>query len=101
MPAWLLCTHAPSSGEWDCFPPSWGDAPEERVLACETLTHVRQAIEALPPTQRTVVELRDAQGWTADEVRDVLQISDLDQRALPHRDRSRVRRSLVRHVTGV
>ena len=89
------------AGGWVSFPPSWGDAPEERLLAADTVTCIRDAIEALPTNQRTVVELRDAQGWTADEVRYVLEISELGQRALLHRGRSKVRRSLERQLTGV
>jgi RNA polymerase sigma-70 factor (ECF subfamily) len=68
--------------------------PEERLLAAETREVVRQAIEELPPTQRAVISLRDVEGWSADEVRNALDVSEVNQRVLLHRARARVRRSL-------
>ncbi len=89
------------AGGWVSFPLSWGDAPEERLLARETMRHIRDAIDALPPSQRTVVQLHDVEGWTAEEIRKVLQISESNQRVLLHRGRSKVRRALERYLTGV
>ena len=59
---------------------------------------VARAIAALPPAQREVVTLRDVEGWTAEEVCNVLEISDTNQRVLLHRGRSSVRRALERHL---
>ena len=53
-----------------------------------------------PPSQRKVVSLRDSEGWTAEEVCNILQISETNQRVLLHRGRSRVRRALERYLTG-
>jgi RNA polymerase sigma-70 factor (ECF subfamily) len=47
-----------------------------------------------------VVSLRDSEGWTAEEVCNILQISETNQRVLLHRGRSRVRRALEQYVTG-
>jgi RNA polymerase sigma-70 factor, ECF subfamily len=88
------------AGGWVSFPLSWGEAPEERLLARETLKSIRDAIDALPPSQRTVVQLHDVEGWTAEEIRKILQISEGNQRVLLHRGRSKVRRALERYLTG-
>lgn len=87
--------HYPS--HWGAPPRSWGATPEEQVLSQETLEIVERAIAALPPAQREVVTLRDVQGWTAEEVCNVLEISDTNQRVLLHRGRSRLRAALERH----
>lgn len=89
------------AGGWVSFPLSWGEAPEERLLARETMRHIRDAIDSLPRSQRTVVQLHDVEGWTAEEIRKVLRISESNQRVLLHRGRSKVRRALERYLTGV
>jgi RNA polymerase sigma-70 factor (ECF subfamily) len=83
---------------WGAPPRSWGESPEERLLARETMDVVARAIAVLPPAQREVVTLRDVEGWTAEEVCNVLEISDTNQRVLLHRGRSIVRAALERHL---
>lgn len=79
---------------WAVKPAAWDEIPEEYFLTRETLAHVQKAIEALPPSQREVITLRDIEGWTADEVCNALEISETNQRVLLHRARARVRRAL-------
>jgi len=82
----------------DRFPGAWAAPPralpEERLLAAETREVVRQSIEKLPPAQRAVISLRDVEGWSADEVRNALDVSEVNQRVLLHRARAKVRRAL-------
>ena len=85
-------------GVWAAPPASWEDVPEERLVAQETLALVGEAIATLPAQQRTVITLRDVEGWSSDEVRNVLQISETNQRVLLHRARSKIRRALEEHV---
>src|ERR671939_535816 len=73
---------------------SAADLPEERLLVGELVERVRAAVAALPPAQREVVTLRDVEGWTADEVCRLLDLSDANQRVLLHRGRSKVRAAL-------
>ncbi|MFN8511444.1 MAG: RNA polymerase sigma factor [Thermomicrobiales bacterium] len=79
-------------------PQSWRELPEERLLARETRERLRAAIDELPPTQRTVLTLRDVDGWSAEEVCNTLEISETNQRVLLHRARSKVRRALESYL---
>jgi RNA polymerase sigma-70 factor, ECF subfamily len=87
-------------GGWVSFPPSWGEAPEQRLVAAEVRQLLSKSIEQLPPAQREVVVLRDVQGWTAQEVCHVLELSEANQRVLLHRGRSKLRRGLAHYLAG-
>ena len=78
------------------LPRAW---PEDRLLANETRLVIERAIERLPPSQRTVITLRDVEGWTADEVRNTLELSETNQRVLLHRARAKVRRALEQYLS--
>jgi RNA polymerase sigma-70 factor (ECF subfamily) len=88
------------AGHWDynARPRSWDAVPDERLVAAETLEHVRDAIDDLPETQRTVITLRDVEGWSSEEVCNVLEISESNQRVLLHRARTRVRSALESYI---
>ena len=58
------------------------------------------AIAALPESQRTVITMRDVDGWSAEEVRNVLGLSESNQRVLLHRARAKVRRALETYLEG-
>jgi RNA polymerase sigma-70 factor (ECF subfamily) len=51
----------------------------------------------LPEQQRRVITLRDIDGWTSEEVCDLLDLSEGNQRVLLHRARSKVRAALEDH----
>jgi RNA polymerase sigma-70 factor, ECF subfamily len=80
------------------FPGGWSapprPLPEENLIAAETRREIATAIDALPANQRAVISLRDVEGWSSDEVRNALDISEVNQRVLLHRARSKVRRAL-------
>jgi RNA polymerase sigma-70 factor (ECF subfamily) len=97
----LPADHPQWPGHWAAPVKSWGNEPEARLLAGETGERIREAVDALPPTQQTVIILRDVQGFGADEVCALLQISEANQRVLLHRARSKVRRALERYLTEV
>lgn len=82
---------------WADPPKSWGGSPEEQLLMRETLDLVQEVIAGLPPAQREVITLRDVEGWTAEEVCNVLGLRETNQRVLLHRARSRVRGTLEHH----
>ena len=82
-------------GHWAVRPEPW---PEDALVAAETQALVAEAIEALPPAQRAVISLRDVEGWTSEEVRNALELSETNQRVLLHRARSKVRRALESYL---
>jgi RNA polymerase sigma-70 factor, ECF subfamily len=85
---------------WASTPYDWRDRPELVTLSRETMQTVRRALDALPERQRTVVELRDVDGLSAEEVCTVLGLSGANQRVLLHRGRARVRQALEDVLDG-
>ena len=90
----------PWHGGWVSFPPSWGPSPEQRLLSGEVRQFIHEAIDQLPSGQREVVMLRDVQGWDAAEVCHTLELSEVNQRVLLHRGRSKLRRALAHYLAG-
>ena len=86
------------AGHWSGYPGDWSSLPEETLLGRETLDVAKREIEELPDSQRTVITMRDIAGCSAEEVRDLLDISAANQRVLLHRARSKVRAALERHL---
>jgi RNA polymerase sigma-70 factor (ECF subfamily) len=81
-------------GHWSAPPTPWDEIPEQRLVSAETLDVVRAAMATLPDGQRSVITLRDVEGWTSEEVCNALDITQTNQRVLLHRARSSVRRAL-------
>ena len=82
---------------WDAVVAGRGgavDAPLDHALAEEAWSAIRVAFAALPERQRVVVLLRDVEGSTSDEVRELLGLSVGNQRVLLHRGRARMRELL-------
>jgi RNA polymerase sigma-70 factor (ECF subfamily) len=91
-------------GRWAGFwtsPPSSEPLPEASVLAAEMGDRLLQAIAGLPATQRTVLELRDVLGFTSQEVCELLDVSEANQRVLLHRARSKARAALEGYLGGI
>ena len=86
------------TGAWSSPPTSWSAVPEERLLSQEVRSVIDGAIEALPDTQRVVITLRDVQGFASDEVCNVLELSETNQRVLLHRARSKVRAAIEEYL---
>ncbi|MFN8223986.1 MAG: sigma-70 family RNA polymerase sigma factor [Gaiellales bacterium] len=85
-------------GHWATPPTDWARGPEARLLSRETRDVIADAIESLPESQRLVITLRDVEGFPADEVEALLEVSEGNQRVLLHRARSRVRAALERYL---
>ena len=77
-------------GHWATPPRPW-QKPERRLLSLETREHLKDALAELPERQRLIVGLRDVDGHSAEEVCDLLGLSQENQRVLLHRGRSRLR----------
>ena len=83
-------------GHWAAPPRPWED-PERRLASLEARDYLRAAIAALPATQQAVLTLRDVEGLEAEEVCELLDVSDGNQRVLLHRARAKVRTRLERY----
>jgi RNA polymerase sigma-70 factor (ECF subfamily) len=92
----LDAEHPRWPGHWAVKPTAW---PEEALEAAETRAVIADAIEALPATQRTVISLRDVEGWSSEEVRNALGLSETNQRVLLHRAHSKVRAALEEYLS--
>ncbi len=83
----------------------WSSPPRKFVLddpavSRETREQLSAAIAGLPESQREVITLRDVEGWSAEEVCTALALSELNQRVLLHRARSKVRAYLEAQLGG-
>jgi RNA polymerase sigma-70 factor, ECF subfamily len=80
-----------ASGSWADPPEQWIEAAEGRMEAGKLADRIRACMDELPARQREVVILRDVEEMSSEEVCAVLAISDVNQRVLLHRGRSRLR----------
>jgi RNA polymerase sigma-70 factor, ECF subfamily len=87
-------TRFSQEGFWGAPPRRWDEDPESALRSKEALRIAREAIDKLPETQRTVITMRDLEGFPSDEVRNVLGITETNQRVLLHRARAKVRQAL-------
>jgi RNA polymerase sigma-70 factor, ECF subfamily len=83
-----------SSGAWMSPPQHWVEDSDDRLLAQALSEPIQAALEGLPARQREVVVLRDVDGLSGQEVCEVLEISEANQRVLLHRGRSHLRQAL-------
>lgn len=91
-----------SRGRWATPPAPWGvTSPEELLQQKQAMAALVEAIDQLPPSQRTVVTLRDIDGWESTDVCNALDISETNQRVLLHRGRTRIRGALEKHLAGI
>jgi RNA polymerase sigma-70 factor, ECF subfamily len=96
----LPADHERWPGHWASAPTAW-QTPEKGLLTAEARQFIAAAIEQLPAGQRTVIGLRDIEGWRSEEVSSVLEISEGNQRVLLHRARAKVRNLLESYLVGV
>jgi RNA polymerase sigma-70 factor (ECF subfamily) len=87
---------ADQPGAWSRPPVEW-ESPEEKLSSDAAREVMLKAIAGLPPRQREVITLRDIQGYSAEEARNALELSETNQRVLLHRARSKVRAALEQH----
>jgi RNA polymerase sigma-70 factor, ECF subfamily len=96
----LPSDHELFPGHWVLAPTRW-PTPEEGLLSGETRAVIVAAIDELPKAQRTVLALRDIEGWSSEEVSEALEISPGNQRVLLHRARSKVRNAIESYYGAV
>lgn len=83
-------------------PPSFAElsSPADDTLRDELYREVDAGLKDLPENQKMVVTLRDLLGWSSEEVRDYMNISEANQRVLLHRGRSRLRKALAGYMSA-
>ena len=82
------------TGAWRSKPPVWGSTPESELLSKEAVEYIYATITSLPEKQRAVLTLREVEGWTPEEVCDLMKITRTDQRVLLHLAKSRLQQRL-------
>ena len=98
-PARFFGRDEPYAGHWHAFPAPW-PALEDQILAGEVRHTIGAAVADLPTRQRIVITLRDLEGYTTEEVCDILEITPANQRVLLHRARAAVRGTLEVYFAG-
>ncbi len=84
-----------ANGKWSVPPLRWEDETPEKLLRNQqAMALLEVELRQLPERQRMIVVLRDTLGWTANEVCNALEITEINQRVLLHRARSRLRARL-------
>jgi RNA polymerase sigma-70 factor, ECF subfamily len=87
-------TRFAANGAWTSAPQDWHDDPEASLRSSEVLRIAQEAIDGLPERQRIVITMRDLEGLSSEDVRNVLDVSETNQRVLLHRARAKVRAAL-------
>ena len=90
-------SHPRWANSWNTIVQPWDRLPEEHLSSEEVRRTIETAVHGLPPPQRAVFQLRDREGWSAGDVCDALELSEVNQRVLLHRARLKVREALERY----
>ena len=91
-------SHPRWAGMWTTRVDSWAGVPDDRLIAGEGRARLRRALDRLPLRQATVFVLRDVEGWPADEVCELLELTPANQRVLLHRARTSIRAELEEYL---
>ncbi|WP_417260390.1 RNA polymerase sigma factor [Celeribacter sp.] len=82
-------------GRWKDAPELWDEITPDRIVnGRQILSHVGEAIDALPPAQRAVLILRGQQELEAKEVCDILGLTEANLRVMLHRARFSLRQAI-------
>ena len=90
------------TGHWHSSPADqrFDVSPEGEQLRGELRDRLSRAVAELPERMRVVLSLRDIDGLSGEEVCNVLQITESNQRVLLHRARTKVRAALAEYLNG-
>jgi RNA polymerase sigma-70 factor, ECF subfamily len=88
------------ANHWVSSPRRFDEQPESKLLSRETMSIVQRVVETLPEAQRTVLTMRDIAGFGSEEVCEALGLSEVNQRVLLHRGRTKVRQALEGYLEG-
>lgn len=94
LPTWLPDGHREAPG------PAWAESGESMLARRETRELVRQSIEQLPETYRTVLVLRDIEELDTEETARLLEVTSAVVKTRLHRARQALRTLLDPHFGG-
>lgn len=80
--------------------PSWTEPVDVALARAETAAMVRKAIEELPETYRTVVLLRDIEGFSTEETAKLVDTTPNAVKIRLHRARLALRTLIAPHLAG-
>ena len=86
------------AGHWSSVPRTF--VLDDPAVSAEARALLSEAIAALPENQREVMTLRDVEGFSSEQVCNILSLSDMNQRVLLHRARAKVRAALEERLGG-
>ncbi len=80
-----------SDGHWASPTSEWhSDSPEALLTTNELKDCIGKNMAKLPQSQQTVLELREAQGYSLDEICNILEVSSSNVRVLLHRAKDKI-----------
>ncbi len=80
-----------SDGHWASPTSEWhSDSPEALLTTNELKDCIGKNMAKLPQSQQTVLELREAQGYSLDEICNILGVSSSNVRVLLHRAKDKI-----------
>lgn len=89
------------AGHWASPPKPWdAHTPETLLASHQAVTAMNKAIEALPPTLKDVLVMRDMEGMDSQEVCALLKITETNLYVRLHRARERVRQAVECYLEG-
>ena len=74
--------------------------PYEKMANKETIARIRQCMEALPPNQQQVVRLREMEGFSYNEIAQVLDMTLEQVKVNLHRGRNAIRKNIQEAPEG-
>ena len=77
----------------------WQSLPENNLDSSTISVYLQQLIQGLVLELQEILTLRDIEGWTADEVCSLLEITDESQRVLLHHARTQIRHGLEQYFS--
>lgn len=80
-----------SDGHWAAPTSEWhSDSPEALLTTNELKDCIGKNIAKLPQSQQAVLDLREAQGYSLDEICNILEVSSSNVRVLLHRAKDKI-----------
>jgi RNA polymerase sigma-70 factor (ECF subfamily) len=90
----------PDAGAWAVPLQRWSVSPEDRLIANEMQRSALEAIDRLPEPHRSVVILKDTEGWETKEIAELLGHTANWVRVVLHRGRVKARQAVAEHFEG-